>query len=166
VAVHLCSYTVSLYPVVDETMEVHERAHAFHVNKAALSLQTIPIWLQLDALGNQLNLAVTMDGVIHNWLRRYQDGWYNFKYLKVLSFRDVKGDIITNTKARNGPTISLGVLNGNFVDCCKQNIKFVQCNSVLTFLLLQTQGDNPFVHTFRGVIYWVAANNFSSDGRE
>ena len=77
VAVCIGSYTVNLYPVVDETMEVHERAHAFHVNKAALSLQTIPTQLQLDALGNQLNLVVMMDGVIHDWLRHYQD-WYNF----------------------------------------------------------------------------------------
>ena len=77
-AVRAGSYTVNLYPVVDETMEVHERDHAFHVNKAALALQTIPTQLQLDALGNQLNLAVTMDGVFHDWLRHYQDGWYNF----------------------------------------------------------------------------------------
>ena len=52
VAVRVGSYTVNLYPVVDETMEVHERAHAFHLNKAALALQTIPIRLQLDTLGN------------------------------------------------------------------------------------------------------------------
>ena len=66
VAVFIGSYTVNLYPVVDETMEVYERAHAFHVNKATLSLQTIPTQLQLDALGNQLNLVVTMNGVIHD----------------------------------------------------------------------------------------------------
>ena len=64
VAVRVSSYTVNLYPVVKETMEVHERAHAYHVNRAALASQTIPIQLQLDALGNQLNLAATMDGVL------------------------------------------------------------------------------------------------------
>ena len=42
VAICVGSYTVNLYPVVDDTMEVHERAHAFHVNKAALASQTIP----------------------------------------------------------------------------------------------------------------------------
>ena len=45
VAVRIGSYTVNLYPVVDETMEVHLRTHAFHINKAALSLQTIPTQL-------------------------------------------------------------------------------------------------------------------------
>ena len=37
VAICVSSYTVNLYPVVEETMEVHERAYAFHVNKAALA---------------------------------------------------------------------------------------------------------------------------------
>ena len=41
VAVRAGSTSVSLYPVVDETMEVHEHAHTFHVNKATLTLQTI-----------------------------------------------------------------------------------------------------------------------------
>ena len=50
---------MNLYPVVDETMEAHERAHMFHVNKAALALHTILTQLQLDALGNQLNLAAS-----------------------------------------------------------------------------------------------------------
>ena len=77
-AVFIGSYTVNLYPVVDETMEVHERAHEFHVNKVVLSLQTIPTQLQLDALGNQLNLAATFDRVIHDWIRHFQDSWYNF----------------------------------------------------------------------------------------
>ncbi len=43
VAVRISSYNVNLYPVVKETMEVHERAHAYRVNKAALASQTIPI---------------------------------------------------------------------------------------------------------------------------
>ena len=78
VAIRVSSYTMNLYPVVEETMEVHERAYLFHVNKAALASQTIPTQLQLDALGNQLNLAATMDGVIQDWTRRFQDCWYNF----------------------------------------------------------------------------------------
>ena len=71
VAIQDSSFTVNLYPVVEETMEVHERAHAFHVYKAALASQTIPIQLQLDALGNQLNLAATMDGVLQDWTRHF-----------------------------------------------------------------------------------------------
>ena len=103
VAVCVSSYTVNLYPVVEETMEVHERAHTFHVNKAALALQTIPIRLQLGALGNQLNLAATMDGVIQDWTRHFQDNWSNFRHLKVLSFHDTNGDLMTKTKDPTTP---------------------------------------------------------------
>ncbi len=49
VAVHVNNYTVNLYLVVEETMEVRERAQLFHVNKAALALHSIPARLQLDA---------------------------------------------------------------------------------------------------------------------
>ena len=111
---------------MDETREVHECAHAFHINKAALTLQIISTQLQLDALGNQLNLAATVDGVIHNWIHYYQDNWYSFNHLKILSFHDVKGDIINNTMMPNDATKLLPVLIGNVAVCRKQNVKFVQ----------------------------------------
>jgi hypothetical protein len=36
----------------------------FHYNKIALTTQNINLWLQLDALGTQLNLIVTVDGTM------------------------------------------------------------------------------------------------------
>ncbi len=117
VAVRVSSYTVNLYPVVNETMEVHKRAHAYHVNKAALSAQTIPTRLQLDALGNQLNLAVTMDGVLQEWTRYFQDHWYDFRYLKILSFHDTKGDMMSNTTSKTEPARLLPVQDGNVANC-------------------------------------------------
>jgi hypothetical protein len=66
-----------------ETMEVHERAHAFRVNKASLASQTITPQLQLDALGNQLKLPAMVDGVIHNWIQYFQDNWYDFNCLTI-----------------------------------------------------------------------------------
>jgi hypothetical protein len=100
-------------------MEVHERAHAYHVNKAALAAQTIPIQLQLDALGNQLNLAATMDGVLQEWTRYFQDHWSGFRHLKVLSFHDTKGDMMSNTTNATDPARLLPVQDGNVADCCK-----------------------------------------------
>ena len=61
--------TVNLYPVIDQTMATHERAHAFHINKTALSSQNIDLRVQLDALGHQLDLSATVEGVINDWLR-------------------------------------------------------------------------------------------------
>ena len=53
---------VNLYPVIDQGMPPHERAHAFHINVTALSSQSIDLRAQLDALGHQLNLSATVDG--------------------------------------------------------------------------------------------------------
>ena len=60
--------TVNLYPVIDQSMAPHERAHVFHINKTALLLQNINLRVQVDALGHQLNLSATIDGVINDWL--------------------------------------------------------------------------------------------------
>jgi len=133
VAVCVSSYTVNLYPVVEETMEVLERAHTFHLNKAALASQTIPTRLQLDALGNQLNLAATMDGVIQDWTRHFQDNWSNFRHLKVLSYYDTKGDMMTDTTALTDPTILLPVQDGNVADSRKQGVNFVRVQLRLDF---------------------------------
>ncbi len=35
--------TINLYPVFDQTMLPHERVHAFHINKTALSTQNIDL---------------------------------------------------------------------------------------------------------------------------
>ena len=140
VAVRVSSYTVNLYPVVDETMEVHERAHAYHVNKAALSAQTIPTHLQLDALGNQLNLAATMDGVLQEWTRYFQDHWYYFRHLKILSFHDTKGDMMSDTTSKTEPARLLPVQDGNVADCRKQGVKFVRVQLRLDFGTLATWG--------------------------
>ncbi len=73
--------TVNLYPVINQTMATHERAHAFHINETALSLQNINLRVQLDALGHQLNLSATVDGVINDWLRYFYDRWCDFTLL-------------------------------------------------------------------------------------
>ena len=57
--------TINLYPIIDSNMATHERAHAFHINKTALLSQYINLHVQLDALGHQLNLSATVEGVIN-----------------------------------------------------------------------------------------------------
>jgi glycine cleavage system regulatory protein len=57
---------VNLYPVIDQSMPPHKKAHAFHINVTALSSQSIDLHAQLDALGHQLNLSVMVDRVIQD----------------------------------------------------------------------------------------------------
>ncbi len=45
VAVCIGAFTIMLFPVVDQSMLPHERAHAFHYNKITLATQNIDLWL-------------------------------------------------------------------------------------------------------------------------
>jgi hypothetical protein len=67
--------TVYVYPGINSTMLPNERAHAYHINLTALTSQNLDLHLQLDALGHQLNLQVTVDGVVNDWLRFFYDHW-------------------------------------------------------------------------------------------
>ena len=53
--------TVNLYPVIDPSMQVHEHANAFQINNTALASLPVNLRVQLDMLGQQLNLADTVD---------------------------------------------------------------------------------------------------------
>ena len=68
VPINVGRVTLNLYPIIDQSMATHEQAHAFHINKTALSSQNINLCIQIDALGHQLNLSATVKGVITDWL--------------------------------------------------------------------------------------------------
>jgi hypothetical protein len=66
-----------------------------------------------------------MGGVIQDWTRHFQDNWSDFRHLKVLSFHDTKGDMMTNTTDPTNPAVLLPVQDGNINDFRKQGVKFV-----------------------------------------
>jgi hypothetical protein len=129
--------TINLYPVIDQTMPPHEQAHAFHhINKMALSAQHIDLRLWLDALSNQLNLSTTVDGTINNWFWCFFDGWFDFTRLTILSFHNLKGNIIPDmTDTANLPVL-LPVVNGPLNTCRKANIKYVWVQITINFATL------------------------------
>ncbi len=67
--------TVNLYPIVNHMMMIHELAHAFQINNTALSLQALDLRVMLDPLGQQLNLSLSVEGMIEEWLHYFQDSW-------------------------------------------------------------------------------------------
>ena len=89
--------TVNLYPIIDPSMATHERAHAHHINKTALSSQNIDLQVHLYALGHQLNLSATDEGVINDWLRYFYNCWCDFQAVQILSFHNFKGDEVTDS---------------------------------------------------------------------
>jgi hypothetical protein len=117
--------TVNLYQCVDSSMQPHERAHVYHINLTALKSQNIKPRLQLKALGHQLNLQATVDGVISDWSCFFHDRWYNFSRLQILSFHSGNGDVNKNTTTAADSNILLLAQNDNIADCRRPSIKFV-----------------------------------------
>jgi hypothetical protein len=54
-------------------MLVQECMHALQINKTALLLQALNLHVMLDALGAQLNLSASIEGMIKEWLWFFQD---------------------------------------------------------------------------------------------
>ncbi len=125
--------TISLYPIINPLMQPHKRAHAFHINKAALSAQNINLRLHLDALGMQLNLSVTVDGTINNWFCFFFDSWFDFSKLTILSFHNVKGNIVSDTTEVANPAVLLPVQDGVLADCCTKDVKFVRVQLTIDY---------------------------------
>ena len=131
VAVCVGAFTIMFYPIVNQSMLPHEWAHAFHYNKTVLVAQNINLWLQLDALGTQLNLIAMVDGTINDWFRFFYDSWFNFSKLTISSFHNVKGNIMTTTTTQADPSILLPVIDGAVANCRKKDVKFVRVQLML-----------------------------------
>ena len=128
--------TVYVYPCINSTMLPHERAHAYHINLTVLTSQNLDLRLQLDALGHQLNLQATVDGVVNDWLRFFNDHWCDFHHLTILSFYTTTGDVIEDLTTAADPDVLLPIQDGNIAQCWRPNIKFVQVQISLDFALL------------------------------
>ncbi len=147
VPVNVGRSTVNLYPIIDPSMATHERAHAYHINKTALSSQNIDLQVQLDALGHQLNLSATVKCVINDWLRYFYDRWCDFSKLQILSFHNIKRDEVNDTTDATDSSILLPVIDGAY-GTCRNNLKFVRVQLSVNFVDLVT-AVNPGPTTLR-----------------
>ena len=134
VPVHVGHTTVNLCAIIDPGMHVEERAHAFQINKTALASMPVDLRVQLDALGQQLNLAATVDSIRDDWLRFFHDSWSDFsRPLTILSFRDEAEVAIINTTTVADTAILLPIVNCAIANCRRPSIKFVRVQSTLDF---------------------------------
>jgi hypothetical protein len=136
--------TVKLYPVIDSTMKPPECAHAFQVNKTALTAPGIDRYVMLDVLGAQLNLSAIVNGIHGDWYRHYRRNWSNFDNLTFLLFHNDSGAQVDDTTTAEDSAVLLPVTNGPIPSCRKQNIRFVWVQMNLNFASLVTL-DNPGV---------------------
>jgi hypothetical protein len=113
-------------------MMVHKRVYAFQINKTALSSQALNLHLMLDALGQQLNLNASVEGMIKEWLWYFQDSWVDFHHLQLLSFHIDAGKEVNDTYSAADPTILLPLINGA-LNMCRKAIKLVRVQLTLDF---------------------------------
>ena len=125
-------FTVNLYLIVNATMMVQECAHTFQINKAALLSLALDLRTMLDALGAQLDLSASIEGMIEEWLWLFQDGWFDFTALQILSFHGDAGLQVNDTTEDANPAVLLPLVNGNLTTCCKA-FKYVRFQQSLSY---------------------------------
>jgi hypothetical protein len=122
----------TLSPVVHHTMLVHKQAHAFQINKTALSSQALNLQVMMDALGQWLNLSASIEGMIKEWLQFFEDSWSNFCCLQLLSFHNKNGNPVNNTSTAANPAVMLPLINDTREHYSKA-IKFAHVQLSLEF---------------------------------
>jgi hypothetical protein len=130
--------TVKLYPVITSAMKPPERAHAFQINKTALSVPGINRRAMLDTLGTQISLNATVDSTVDNWYRHFDRNWCNFAHLSILSFHNNAGAQVVDLVTAADPSNLLPVQDGAMANCRRANIKFVCVQLNLDFAMLVT----------------------------
>ncbi len=78
-------------------------------------------------------MSATVNGTINNWFRFFYDSWFNFSKLTILSFHNVKGNIVLDTTDAGDPAILLPIQDGVLADCRKKDVKFVHVQLTLDF---------------------------------
>ena len=146
--------TVKLYPRITPAMPVHERAHAFQVNKAALKDLPTDLRLVTDALGAQLNASSTVEGILSDWRRYFNERWMSFDHLTILSFHDSKGARIDDTTIAGNPEVLKPVQDGAIASCRSQDVKFARVQCTLDFRPLTTIDPYPVSSILR-VSYYI-----------
>jgi hypothetical protein len=153
VDVRISTMTVKLYHKITANMPVHERAHAFQVNKSTLKDLPTDFWLVIEAFGVQLNASSTIKGILSDWRRFFQERWMNFNNLLILSFHRSNGNHIDTTTTAGDTAILLPVINGNLDNCRQQDVQFVRVQCILDFVGLTTVNPYPVATILRASYY-------------
>ena len=130
--------SIKLYPSIEGTWAVHERAHAYQVNVSALRSAPIDTRVMLDTLGSQLSSSTTVDGHIEDWLELFRSHWIDFGNLELMTFHNSNGEVIDDTTIAADPTILKPVQDGALANCRSSDVRFVRIQIALDFADLVT----------------------------
>jgi hypothetical protein len=154
VVVHVGRMTVKLYPKIGPTMQIWERAHAYQINKTALTNLPTDLKLIINAFGAQLNVSSTTEDIISDFKRHFHVHWMCFQNLTILSFHDLAGAHIDDTTSPTDPQVLLPVQDGNLANCRSEGVRFVRVQYILDFVSLVTAVPYPTSKILR-VSYYI-----------
>jgi hypothetical protein len=146
---------VKLYPKIIPLMPVHERVHAFQVNKLALKDLPTNLWLVIDVFGAQLNVSLTIEMILSNWRRFFQERWMDFGHLSILSFHNSQGAQMDDNTTAADAQILLPIQNGPLAGCPKQDVRFVRVQCTLDFAPLIMVDPYPVRSTLVHELYYI-----------
>jgi hypothetical protein len=120
----------SVYPKIEPSMPVFERAHAFQVIKNPLEPLPVDTHLILDAIGTQLNCSAIVDGLMFDWQSLFDSAWYNFCNLSIITFHDSSSAEIKTATTASNAAILLPIQDGAKILRCQKDVCFVciMCN--------------------------------------
>jgi hypothetical protein len=128
-------------------MQIWERAHAYQIDKTALTNLPTDLKLIIDAFGAQLNASSTTEGIISDFKQYFYDRWMNFDNLTILSFHDSAGNVTDDTTTPANLQVLLPVQNGIIANCCSPDVRFACVQCVLDFASLVTATPYPISTT-------------------
>ncbi len=121
---------VFVYPKIEPSMPVFERAHTFQVVKSALEPLPVHTCLILGAIGTQLNCSAAVNGLMFNWRSLFDSVWYAFPNLSIVTFHDSGGAEIKTTTIAGNAAIFLPIQDGAKASSHQKDVCFVcvMCN--------------------------------------
>lgn len=128
----------TLYPVIDPSMPVYERAHAFQVNKTAIMELPVDLSMKLNALGSQLNASASVEGIKADWMFEFSSNWMNPARMTILSFHNTEGTPIRNTVTAADSAVLKPIVDGPAAANRRADVKFVRVQLNLDFAHLVT----------------------------
>ena len=124
---------VSLYPNLEQSAAPAERAYAFLINKNAIKNVSTDARLKLDITGAQLNQTAFVDGMKNQLLSRWRACWMDMCYLRIVSFHDGTGLVISNACMTADSKILLPCVARNLADCRFPDMRFIHLQLKLDF---------------------------------
>lgn len=129
---------VNLYPTLDPSWNVQERAYAFHLTTTALKGLHLTSDVYIDNLGVFLGCQTVVAGLKTDFMDFFHDNWLNMNHLEILSFHNTAGAVIGNATLPNDPAVLKPVVDGAVANCRPADVHYVRLQLTLDYADLAT----------------------------